>query len=90
MTGPYTQSTKIEYTKNPKWRKEVYPSEGSEADKEAGLLKDAGKQIPFAEKIVVQIQPEAQPRWLAFEKGKTDLLGVPKDNFDSVVIPGKG
>lgn len=90
MTGTYTQSTKIEYTKNPKWRKEVYPSEGSEEDKKAGLLKDAGKQLPLVEKIVVYIQPESQPRWLAFEKGKTDLLEVPKDNFDSVVLPGKG
>lgn len=90
MTETFTQSTKIVYVKNPKWRKEVYPSEGSEADKKAGLLDDAGKTLPLVEKVVVNIQPESQPRWLSFEKGKTDFLDIPKDNFESVVIPGKG
>lgn len=89
MTDTFTQSTKIVYKKNPKYRKEVYPSEGMPEDKEKGLLDDAGKTLPLAEKIVVHIQPESQPRWLAFEKGKTDFLTIPKDNFQSVVTPGK-
>lgn len=90
MTDTYTQSTKIVYKKNPKYRKETYPTEGEAGDKEAGLLDDAGKTLPLVEKIIVYIQPESQPRWLSFEKGKTDFLGIPKDNFETVVTPDKG
>ncbi|MEX1098846.1 MAG: ABC transporter substrate-binding protein [Bacteriovoracaceae bacterium] len=90
MTGTFTQSNKIVYTKNPNYRKETYPSEGAPGDKEKGLLKDAGKTLPLVEKIVVNIQEESQPRWLSFEKGRTDYLGIPKDNFESVVTPDKG
>lgn len=90
MTGTYTQSTKIVYVKNPNYRKEFYPSEGMKEDEEKGLLKDAGKALPLVEKIVVYIQPESQPRWLSFEKGKTDFLAIPKDNFETVVTPSKG
>lgn len=90
MTDTYTQSTKIIYHKNPNYRTETYPTEGDEGDKEAGLLEDAGKKLPLADKIVVYIQPESQPRWLSFEKGKTDFLSIPKDNFETVVTPDKG
>lgn len=90
MTTTYKQSNKIVYTKNPKYREEFYPSEGAPGDKEKGLLKDAGKRLPLVEKIIVYIQPESQPRWLSFEKGKTDFLGIPKDNFETVVTPDQG
>ena len=90
MTGTYTQATRIEYVKNPKYRDVFYPTEGAPGDKEAGLLVDAGKKLPLVEKIVIQIQTESQPAWLSFEKGKTDYHGIPKDQFDSVVTPDKG
>jgi oligopeptide transport system substrate-binding protein len=90
MTSTYTQSTRIEYKKNPNFRDVRYPTEGAPGDKEAGLLKDAGKKLPLVEKIIVNIQTESQPAWLAFEKGKTDYFGIPKDQFDSVVTPDKG
>lgn len=90
ITGTYTQSNRIEYTKNPNYRDVFYPTEGSEEDKKAGLLADAGKKLPLVEKIVVNIQTESQPAWLSFEKGKTDFFGIPKDNFDAVVNPNQG
>lgn len=90
MTDSYTQSNKIVYHKNPNYRKETYPTEGNPGDKEKGLLKDAGKTLPLVEKLVVYIQPESQPRWLSFEKGKTDFISIPKDNFEMVVAPDKG
>ena len=89
VTGTYTQSNQIIYTKNPKFRDEFYPSEGAAGDKEAGLLDSAGKKLPFAEKIVVRIITETQPAWLSFEKGKTDYYKIPKDNFETVVTPSK-
>jgi len=81
ITGPYTQSSRIEYTINPKYRDVYYPTEGSEEDKKAGLLVDAGKKLPLVNKIVVSIMTESQPAWLSFEKGKLDYNGIPKDNF---------
>lgn len=89
VTDTYNQSTKIVYRKNPKYRNETYPAQGAPGDKEAGLLEDAGKKLPLVEKIIVYIQPESQPRWLSFEKGRTDFLGIPKDNFETVVTPDK-
>ena len=90
MTGTFNQTSSIEYTKNPNFRDVYYPTEGTKTDKENGLLKNAGKKVPFVEKLVVHIQKESQPAWLSFEKGKVDILAIPKDNFDSVVNPSKG
>lgn len=90
ITSTYTQSNKIVYTKNPTYRKVFYPTEGEAGDKEKGLLDDAGKQLPLIDKIVIHIQVEDQTRWLNFEKGKADFISVPKDNYDSVMVPGKG
>jgi oligopeptide transport system substrate-binding protein len=92
-TGPFVlpvfrQSNKISYTKNPAFRKKIYPTDASAEFKH--LLKDAGKTLPFVDKVVVDILVESQPRWLNFQKGKIDFIAIPKDNFDSAIIPGKG
>lgn len=79
-------SKRIEYTKNPNFRKKLFPSEGSEEFK--SMLVDAGKELPFAEKVVINVITESQPRWLNFRKGKLDYSVVDKDNFDSVVKAG--
>lgn len=93
-TGPFMlkkfdRTNKITYLKNPNFREQFYPSEGTEQDKKNGLLEDAGKRLPLVDKLVVHINVEPQPRWLSFQKGKLDFLFIPKDNFDSAVIPGK-
>ena len=91
ITGTYTQANTIEYTRNPVYRDVFYPTDGaSEADKKAGLLAAAGKKLPIVDKIKVVIQTEASTRWLEFENGNLDYAEIPKDNFDQVVIPGKG
>jgi len=90
VTEPYKQGAKIVYYRNKKYRDTYYPEIGEIGDDEKGLLKDKGKKLPLLDKIIVVIQTEDQPRWLSFEKGKTDFLKVPKDNFESVIIPGKG
>jgi ABC-type transport system substrate-binding protein len=56
-TGPYIlkewqRASFIELVRNPKFRGEPYPTEGEPGDKEAGLLDDAGKTMPFADKVV--------------------------------------
>jgi len=94
-TGPYitptfTSTNKITYTANPTYREMLYPSEGEPGDKEKGLLDAAGKKLPLVKKIVVNILPESQTRWLNFKKGKIDFNGIPKDDFQSAVTPDKG
>lgn len=91
-TGPfmldrYDRTNRIVYKKNPNFRDKFYPSEGMPGDKEKGLLDDAGKKLPLADKLVIQIMVEDQPRWLNFQKGKLDFLFIPKDNFDSAITP---
>ncbi len=89
-TGPYTldtfnQSNKIVYQRNKKFRDKFYPTEAAEEFVKRGLLKDAGKKLPFFDKIVVEVMVESQPRWLKFQDGKIDFIAIPKDNFSSVL-----
>jgi len=93
-TGPFKMTefngaSKIVYVRNPTYRKEVYPSEGEAGDKEAGLLEDAGKPLPLADKLVVSVIVESQPMWLNFLAGKLDATSIPKDNFSTAITPTK-
>lgn len=92
-TGPYqleswVRGSKITLKANPTWHGQTYPTEGEPGDEERGLLKDAGKALPFAKKIVFHEITEDQPRWLKFMKGEVDLSTIPKDNFDSAISGG--
>lgn len=93
-TGPYkvsewVRNNKITLVKNPNWAGQTYPTEGEAGDQEAGLLADAGKKLPFADKIVFSEIIEDQPRWLNFMKGNLDYISIPKDNFDTAIKDGK-
>jgi oligopeptide transport system substrate-binding protein len=85
----FTQTNKIEYTKNPTYREKFYPSEASPEIEKMGYLADAGKRLPLVDKIVVNIIVESQPAWLNFLKGKLDYMGIPKDNFEMAIKDGK-
>lgn len=92
-TGPFMlpefkqTAKRFTYVRNPNFRKKTFPTEASEEFK--SMLTDAGKELPFVDKIVVNIIKEDQPRWLNFLKGKVDFVGVPKDNFDTAITPNK-
>ncbi len=89
-TGPFKfvewmRGSKLVYEKNPTYRQDLYPTVGEEADTASGLLADAGKQLPLAEKLEVLVLTESQPRWLNFMNGTLDVVEVPKDNYDAAV-----
>lgn len=89
-TGPYivreiVHGSKIVLERNPSFRKETYPSEGDAAAKKSGMLADAGKPLPFVDRIQFDIIKEDSPLWLQFNKGTLDISGIPKDNFDTAV-----
>ncbi len=93
-TGPFMiekfnqTAKKFHYTRNPNFRKKLFPTEASDEFKH--MLKYAGKPVPFVDKIEINIIKEDQPRWLNFLKGRLDYIGIPKDNFEAAVTPGKG
>ena len=89
-TGPFKLKTwhrgsYIELVRNPKFRGELYPTEGEPGDRQAGYLDDAGKTMPFVDGITWSIIQEQQPAWLLFMNGQIDVKTIPKDNFGEAV-----
>lgn len=89
-TGPYLMSEhnpnqRIVLSRNPNFHGEVYPSEGEPGDAEKGLLKDAGKPIPFIDKAIYSLEKEAIPSWNKFLQGYYDTSGIGSDSFDQAV-----
>lgn len=89
-TGPYMLSEnnpnlRMVMERNPNFHGEVYPAEGEEGDAEAGLLKDAGKPIPFIDKVVLNLEKETIPYWNKFLQGYYDKSAISSDSFDQAI-----
>lgn len=89
-TGPYmlTQNdpnARMVLSRNPNFRGETYPSEGEAGDAEVGLLRDAGKPIPFIDRVVFSREKEGIPYWNKFLQGYYDRSAIASDNFDQAV-----
>lgn len=99
-TGPYIlnewkRKWKIILVRNPEFREEFYPDEGESpsddwsGDRNLGLLDDAGKRIPFVDKIQFDFMEEPYASWMLFLSKQTDIASIPRENFESVVTPDK-
>ncbi|MCQ8896296.1 ABC transporter substrate-binding protein [Limnobacter humi] len=89
-TGPYMltendPNARMVLTRNPNFRGEPYPSEGEPGDAQAGLLKDAGKTMPFIDRVVFTREKEGIPYWNKFLQGYYDSSGISADTFDQVI-----
>ena len=71
--------------KNPLFHGETYPSEGEAGDEAKGLLQDAGKPLPFIDKVVFTLEKETIPYWSKFLQGYYDLSGIASDSFDQAI-----
>ncbi|MDA9003987.1 ABC transporter substrate-binding protein [bacterium] len=71
--------------KNPNFHGQTYPKLGSEEDKAAGLLADAGKPLPFIDKVIFTLEGESIPYWNKFLQGYYDVSSITSDSFDSAV-----
>ncbi len=71
--------------RNPNYHEEFFPLEGEPQDRSAGLLADAGKRLPFVDKIVFSLEKEDIPYWNKFLQGYYDQSGVLKDTFDQAI-----
>lgn len=97
-TGPYILETwnnnyRIEFVRNPKWaetgRIELYPSTGTAEARAAGLLDDAGKQIPFIDRIVQYVVDDVATTWMMFLSGQFSYSTISRDNWAAVITPGR-
>ena len=89
-TGPYmlvenNPNARMVLARNPNFHGEAYPSEGAPGDAERGLLRDAGKPVPFIDRVVFTREKEAIPYWNKFLQGYYDQSGIASDNFDQAV-----
>lgn len=95
-TGPYMLTENdpnrvMILERNPHFTGEYYPTEGMPDDVESGLLKDAGRPIPFIDKVVFSRERESIPRWNKFLQGYYDASGISSDSFDQAVqLTGQG
>ena len=72
--------------KNPNFHTDFYPVSGTPEFRAKGFLADAGKALPFLDRIVVRIVTEQQPQWLSFMKGTQDIIVLSKDNFPQAIV----
>ena len=94
-TGPYMLTENnpnrvMVLERNPNFHGETYPAEGEPGDAAAGLLADAGKPLPFIDKVVFTLEKEGIPRWNKFLQGYYDASGIGSDTFDQAVRFGCG
>ena len=95
-SGPYmldenNPNRRMVMVKNPNYHDEFYPAEGEVADESKGLLKDAGKKLPFIDKVIYMLEKETIPYWNKFLQGYYDASGIASDSFDQAIqFTGEG
>lgn len=90
----WKRNYRVEFQANPDWktgdRIERYPETGETGDEDRDLLDDAGKRLPFLDRIVQYVVGDPQTQWLMFLSGQFDRYGgISRDNWDVVVSPDR-
>ncbi|MEN8255352.1 MAG: ABC transporter substrate-binding protein [Verrucomicrobiota bacterium] len=97
-TGPYElvewrRNSRIEFVRSPKWaetgRSETYPATGTPEQEAAGLLKDAGEQMPFIDRVVQYVIEDTTTAWMMFLSGQLGVSAITRDNWDAVITGDK-
>jgi oligopeptide transport system substrate-binding protein len=93
-TGPYLlkewkRKWRINLVRNPEFRQEYYPCEGTAADSALGLLADCGKRVPFVDVLQMRYTEEDYASWMLFLTKQRDASGIPQETFEAVVTPDK-
>lgn len=71
--------------RNPNYHDAVYPGEGEPGDAAAGLLADAGRRLPFIDRVIFVLEKETIPYWNKFLQGYYDASGLASDNFNQAI-----
>jgi len=88
-TGPYMMTEYVQdrrhvMVRNPNYRADPYPCEGMPGDKEAGLLDDCGKNMPFIDKQVFTNEKEAVSLTAKFRQGFLDVPEIERPDWGVV------
>ena len=88
-TGPYMMTEYVQdrrhvMQRNPNYRADPYPCEGMPGDKEAGLLDDCGKNMPFIDKLVFTNEKEGVSLTSKFRQGYLDVPEIERPEFGVV------
>lgn len=81
----FDASRRIVLRRNPRYRGDVYPSEGEPSDAAAGWLRDAGRPTPFVDRVVITVERETIPLWNKFLQGYLDLSIITPEAFDQTI-----
>ena len=73
MMAEFIKDRRHVMVRNPNYRGEPYPCDGMPGDKEAGLLADCGKTMPFIDSLVSTVEREASPQRTKFKQGYYDV-----------------
>jgi ABC-type transport system substrate-binding protein len=85
-TGPYRMTEYLQdrrhvLERNPHYRGDPYPCEGTPADAAAGLLADCEKPMPFIDRIVSTIEREKVPHKAKFVQGYLDVPEIERPEW---------
>lgn len=85
-SGPYMMAEFVRdrrhvMKRNPNFRGEPYPCDGTPADQAAGLLADCGKTMPFIDTLYVTIEKEETPRKEKFRQGYLDVPEIERSEW---------
>lgn len=86
-TGPFMFQSRsrqtLVFVKNKRYKHSRYPTQFSEQDKQRNLHLDAGKQLPFVDKLVAQVRGISQ-QWYPFLMNRLDFIVVPNERYAAV------
>jgi oligopeptide transport system substrate-binding protein len=87
MLTDWVRGNKVIMVRNPDFRDVYYPSEGAPGDEERGLLKDAGKKLPFIDVKHMLCVQEPNPDWMLFQEKQRDYAWIPTRVYQTVISP---
>jgi oligopeptide transport system substrate-binding protein len=82
----WDRNHEIVLDRNPNFHPDFYPTQASAEFQRRGMLTDAGKPLPFLDRVRYEIIKEGQPTWLGFMKGDQDAVWVPRDNIPLAIV----
>ncbi len=88
-TGPYRvrefrRGSWLILERNPTWHGESFPTDLDSTELALGMGDYAGRDLPFIDRIVLEIFEQDQPMWLKFRRGDLDLTQVPSEYWPTV------
>lgn len=89
-TGPFmltenNPNRRMVLTKNPNFRQDYFPQNGSPEDEKKGYLQHAGEPLPLIDRAIYTLEKESIPRWNKFLQGYYDVSGISADSFDQAI-----